>query len=333
MGNKTDFFIVTRYVSRPKTPWKLELKASFAGRRIKRFFETRAEAYAAGLEMVEKIQARGVEGLKAETGVPMAMLCETFIARQKGKSKSHRDKTKEICRKLRAEFITVNMPARELEAWFMRLPGTETTRAMFYRYTRMFFRWAHRMRYVDRDPSTVLDAPKAAVGRNILTAAQMKAVLALEMPAWMEATLLLGGFAGIRTEEMMRMNWEDVDAKKGEIHIRPGIGKDTGGFLERIVNFTPPLTRRKAKFNQSGKLVPVIPRVFHLMRKDLAQAAKLGETWPDNCLRHSFATYHLAKSKNAGLTAFQMGHTNPSMVQRVYAVPAVRADQAAWWAV
>jgi hypothetical protein len=32
------------------------------------------------------------------------------------------------------------------------------------------------------------------------------------------------------------------------------------------------------------------------------------------------------------VTAFQMGHTNPSMVLKVYAVPARKANGAAWWA-
>lgn len=333
MGQNTKNFIVAPYPANPSAPWKLELRASFAGRRVKRFFVSEAVAYAAGLEMVQKVQSRGVDGLQPDTGVPMAMLCETFVDRQRSKSKSHQDKARQICGMLRQRFVTVDVSAAELESWFVRLPGSETTRAMFYRYTRMFFRWAHRMGYVARDPSAALDAPKAAVGRNILTAGQMKAVLALEMPQWMEACILLGGFAGLRTAELLRMEWADVDATKGEIHIRPGVGKDTGGFLERIVNFTPPLARRKERFQVEGKLVPVSARVFHLARKELARSADLGLDWPDNCLRHSFATYHLAKSKNAGVTAFQMGHTNPSMVQRVYAVPAVRADQAAWWAI
>jgi integrase len=53
--------------------------------------------------------------------------------------------------------------------------------------------------------------------------------------------------------------------------------------------------------------------------------------WPDNSLRHSFATYHLGRAKNAGLTAYQMGHTSSAMVQRVYSVPAAMADWQAWW--
>ena len=30
--------------------------------------------------------------------------------------------------------------------------------------------------------------------------------------------------------------------------------------------------------------------------------------WPDNALRHSFASYHLAQFKNAASTALELGH-------------------------
>lgn len=232
---------------------------------------------------------------------------------------------------LETKFALVAVSPGQLDAWFTALPGTETTRAMFFRYTRMFFRWAHRMGYIERDPSAALDAPKAAVGRNILTVEQMKAVLSLEMDNWLRACVLLGAFAGLRTEELLRMEWDDIDTKAGEIHIRPGVMKDSGGFFERIVDFTDPLSRRVEVFTGEGKLVPVTSRRFHYARAALAKALEW-ETWPDNCLRHSFATYHLATSRDPGKTAYQMGHSSPAMVRRVYAVPARRADGAAWWA-
>ena len=37
------------------------------------------------------------------------------------------------------------------------------------------------------------------------------------------------------------------------------------------------------------------------------QAAGIAE-WPDNALRHSFASYHLAHFKNAASTALELGH-------------------------
>jgi integrase len=106
--------------------------------------------------------------------------------------------------------------------------------------------------------------------------------------------------------------------------------KDSGGFDQRIVDFTEPLRRRRSWLaKQKGKIIPVASETLHTHRRR-ACAPVLTE-WPDNCLRHSYATYHLGRCKNPGLTAYQMGHTSSAMVSRVYAVPAALADWRAWW--
>jgi integrase len=330
MDNKPYF--VSPYPARPNTPWKLELRAQYFGRKIRRFCSSEAEAWALGAELTAKLRTGGTKALEKKSGLSMRGACQEFRAKYENKSKSHRDKVNQIADLLEAKFSHADVTPAELSKWFDKLEGSETTRAMFYRYLRLFFRWARKMRYIPDDPSEVLDAPKAAVGRNILTPRQMSDLLELDMPGWLRATILLGGFAGLRTEELLRMNWEDIDAATGEIEIRPGVGKNTGGFLERIVDFTDPLTRRKDQLTGKGKLVPVPKDEFYATRRGIV--AGLGwPAWPDNCLRHSFATYHLAVSKNASVTAFQMGHTNPSMVLKVYAVPARKANGAAWWAI
>lgn len=326
-------FTVSAYPSRPASPWKVEIRASFAGKKIRRFCGSEAEAWTVAEALVEKIRLKGVGSLEeSESSMSMRAACAAFVPRHKAKSASHRAKIVAVCGMLEKKFPSVAVSPRELDAWFSGLPGSETTRAGFFRYVRMFFRWAHRMGYVARDPSAALDAPKAAVGRNILTVDQMKALLKQEMPPWLRAAFLLGAFAGVRSEEIRRMDWEDIDTAAGEIHIRPGVMKDSGGFFERIIDFTDPLARRKGAFTGSGKLVPVVTKTFHLHRAEVARRAGI-EPWPANCLRHSFATYHLAMSRDPGKTAYQMGHSSPAMVRRVYAVPARRADGAAWWAI
>jgi integrase len=40
--------------------------------------------------------------------------------------------------------------------------------------------------------------------------------------------------------------------------------------------------------------------------------------WPDDVLRHSYGSYHLAKYRNAALTAEQMGHKNARMLYTHY---------------
>ena len=331
----TKHFLISPYPSRPASPWKVEIRASFAGKKIRRFCGSEAEAWAVAEKLVEKIRLRGVGGIGDEAApisMTMRAACAAFIPRHKAKSGSHRAKVKAACGMLEMKFPLVAVAPAELDAWFSALPGAETSRAGTFRYVRMFFRWAHRMGYVARDPSAVLDAPKAAVGRNILTVDQMRALLDVEMTDWLRVAILLGGFAGVRSEEIRRMEWKDIDCEAGEIHIRPGIMKDSGGFFERIVDFTAPLNRRKKLLKGKGKLIPVVTKTFHLHRAAVARAAGLGEG-PANCLRHSFATYHLAVSQDPGKTAYQMGHSSPAMVRRVYAVPARRADGADWWAI
>ena len=324
-------FSISPYPSRPSSPWKVEIRASFAGKKIRRFCGSEAEAWTVAESLVEKIRLKGVGSLNEESGLmTMRAACDAFTPRHSGKSASHRNKVDAVCGMLKAKFSSVAVSPAELDRWFSSLPGSETTRAGFFRYVRMFFRWAHRMGYVDRDPSAVLDAPRAAVGRNILTVDQMQALLEVKMPKWLRAAILLGGFAGVRSEEIRRMDWADIDTKAGEIHIRPGVMKDSGGFFERIIDFTPPLSRRKNALKGKGKLIPVVTKTFHLQRAAVARLAGL-DPWPANCLRHSFATYHLARSRDPGKTAHQMGHSSSAMVRRVYAVPARRADGAAWW--
>jgi integrase len=218
-----------------------------------------------------------------------------------------------------------------LVQWFAKIPGSDTQRATVYRYVRLFFNWCVKMDLLDRSPFRAVDCPRPRSRKDILDAAQMQALIDAEMSDEMRASILLGGFAGLRSIEIQRMNWEDIDVKAGQIWVRPEVSKQHHGMMDRIVDFTEPLTKRKEFFTgKKGRIVPGSARSHYEERRRLA--AKLGwDGFPENALRHSFATYHLARCKSAPLTAFQMGHSSPAMVQRVYAVPAARADAQAWW--
>ena len=58
MHNKTPYF-VSAYPERPKTPWKLEMRAKFFGKKIRRFFETEGEAWAAGAWLADELRRGG----------------------------------------------------------------------------------------------------------------------------------------------------------------------------------------------------------------------------------------------------------------------------------
>ena len=55
------------------------------------------------------------------------------------------------------------------------------------------------------------------------------------------------------------------------------------------------------------------------------------ERWPNNALRHSFASYHLALHQNAATTALQLGHTDSRLLFEHYRELVHPEDAKAFW--
>jgi integrase len=51
---------------------------------------------------------------------------------------------------------------------------------------------------------------------------------------------------------------------------------------------------------------------------DTARESAGIEQWPNNALRHSFASYHLARFNDAAALALELGHTNSNLVFQHY---------------
>ena len=69
-----------------------------------------------------------------------------------------------------------------------------------------------------------------------------------------------------------------------------------------------------------------------LTKEEKAKGATL-KPWPDNALRHSFASYHLAHHKNAGDLALQMGHTDTKLIFQSYRELVTAKEAATYWAI
>ena len=111
----------------------------------------------------------------------------------------------------------------DLDAWIKNLKLAPMTRLNYWRITARFFRWCHETEErILRNPMIKVDAPKVPyTAPEILTPAQMAICLKAtrgnpEDMAW----LCLGGFAGIRSEEIYRMDWEDINWVDGIINVR-----------------------------------------------------------------------------------------------------------------
>lgn len=333
-NNKPVRYRVRRVESKPNSPWCCDFFAH--GNRLRKFFASEELAWSEGARLTKLVQDKGTAGLtQPDGGITVSAALRVWGADVDTESShSHKQKVEiftNIFTKCFAGPVAQIQPAA-LRRWIKARSDNGNTQAMYFRYLRLFFGYLKANRLIPDDPMEAVPAPRTSPGRNILTPAQMGKLLELPLSDVVRGVLLLGAFAGLRTEEMFRMDWASVDVKSGQIHVPPEAMKDSGGFDQRIVDLLEPLERRRAWLaKQKGPIVPMKSETFHEHRRK--ECRTVLAKWPDNCLRHSFATYHLGRAKNGGLTAFQMGHTSSAMVQRVYAVPAAMADWRSWWAI
>ena len=135
--------------------------------------------------------------------------------------------------------------------------------------------------------------------------------------------LLLGGFAGLRTAEVERQRWEDINLERGFIRVTGAKGNTA---MKRLVPISDSLkawlmTCRKDK----GPVLDI--KWIHEAVKRLSTRA--GVPWKHNALRHSFISYRCAETQDIAKTSFEAGNS-PKMIHRHYR-ELVTPEQAAEW--
>ena len=319
-------FIVTPYPARPRSPWKLEIRARFAGKKIRRFFATEAGAYTEGERLTGQIQDKGVSSLPA-AGMTVAGAIKRFWAIRgpaiKGKShRAHMERNLDLFSESLGTRGIKAIGTTELSAFWNRAewPDGKSTRWQAFVYLRLFFNWAERYDLIDRNPIRRVDPPaRPGPLTGIVTAEEMKVLLGLPLD-WQRAFVCLGGLAGLRTSEALRVDPKaDLNWREKEIHVAGG-GKTGERYVKMSAAFIRHCPREFAFPNQ---------RNFYASLRKAIGKTSLGKL-PQNALRHSWFTYHLAAHRSAAVTAHEGGNSE-SMVKKIYALPAKRANQAAYW--
>jgi integrase len=115
--------------------------------------------------------------------------------------------------------------------------------------------------------------------------------------------LAIGLFAGLRRAEIERLDWSEIDFESGLIEVTAQNSKTA---TRRLVTMQPNLREWLLPLRQHKGSVPP-SNCFRQSFEQARAAAGIAE-WPENALRHSFASYHLAAFKNAASTALELGH-------------------------
>jgi integrase len=137
--------------------------------------------------------------------------------------------------------------------------------------------------------------------------------------------LALGAFTGLRSAELIRLAWEDINFARGHVIVAKEKSKTA---TRRLVPIMPSLMQWIAPYrSRTGKIFAS----EHAAERTI-NFAKAHVKWPANCLRHSFASYRLADTHDAAKVALEMGNS-PTMLFTNYRELADEHDAKAWFGI
>ncbi|HZM06003.1 MAG TPA: tyrosine-type recombinase/integrase, partial [Candidatus Saccharimonadales bacterium] len=140
--------------------------------------------------------------------------------------------------------------------------------------------------------------------------------------------LAIGAFAGLRTAEIERLAWEDIDLAGRIIKIGASKSKTAS---RRIVPIHDNLAEWLADYAERRGAVWAGDSTT-LINRQRQTAAAAGLKWKHNALRHSYASYRFGQIGDAGRVAGELGNS-AAIVHRHYRELVNKSDSEAWFAV
>ena len=168
------------------------------------------------------------------------------------------------------------------------------------------FNFARRRGYLPKGETT--EAADVETVRDhegeiaILTPAELSKLLRKSKPLY-QLYFALAAFTGIRSAELLRLEWSEVNLEKGHIEVKARKAKTA---TRRLIPIQPNLAKWLAPYRGSkGKLFQSRRTVDYAIRF----AKRIGIPWTANVLRHSYATYRLSMLPDAARVALEMGNS------------------------
>ena len=216
-----------------------------------------------------------------------------------------------------------------ITGWLDRLKLSARGRKNARQSVVTLFHFARRYGYLPKNVPTEADdvetvkEPETQIG--ILTPAQLSKLLEVADDK-SRLYLALGAFTGIRSAELLKLTWNNLRSDPGFIHVSDDIAKTAAQryvpILPNLAAWLEPYRNGRGKLFRSRRLVDRITRV----------AKENGIPWPNNCLRHSFASYRIAATMNTNQVAEEMG-TSYAKLKKNYRKPITPEKAAAWFAI
>ena len=223
-----------------------------------------------------------------------------------------------------------------LNLWMNKFSGQSAVSRNHYRGTlKMFLRWCakrdylpanHRLFEADSLTTEASDGQETDFYRPQELQALLDGAGAQPEVKDILPVLALGGLAGLRLEEAMRLEWSDVWRVTGHVEISSLKAKTRS---RRLVEICPALATWLAPYRESIGIIFAMHRdSFHAKFAALRESLKIPAR--RNGMRHAFCSYHFALHANENLTAQQAGNS-PAMIHGHYKGLATKAEAEKWF--
>jgi integrase len=203
----------------------------------------------------------------------------------------------------------------EIDDWLRDLEGSPKSRANYRANVAVMFSYATKRRMLDFNPVLHTAKPKLIdKPPDIFTVDELRSLLetATRTAHDVVPMLVIAAFAGLREAEIQRLDWSEVDLARGHIEVKAAKAKSA---RRRIIPIQPNLAAWLRPYSGlTGRVVPAGARA----KIERARTAAGLKRWPNNGLRHSFASYRLAAIGDAPRVAHELGHASPQMLYSTY---------------
>lgn len=218
----------------------------------------------------------------------------------------------------------------ELAAWLVKQAADPVNRHNYRRKIGTLYRLAVKRKWTAENIVEQTERPEMVeAGVGILRVEQIVKLLENADDHGVLPFAVLGLFAGVRPDELKKLEWSAVNLVRHQVVIGPKIAKPK---KQRILPLNDTaLVWLATCAKKRGRVV--VPDNFRKRFDAWRKAAGINfRDWPKDCIRHSFGTYHFAAYNNPVETARLMGHVGLDIFFRHYRALVDEEEAKRFWA-
>jgi integrase len=228
---------------------------------------------------------------------------------------------------------------KAIQSWLDKLTVAGRTKRNYLKVLHSLFGFAIRQKYLPKeamDEVKAVQAPKEDAGEiEIFSPVEMGEILAVATPE-MIPWLAVGAFAGLRSAEIERLDWREVNLAERYIEIKASKAKTAARRLvpitDNLAQWLTPYAKECGSIIQGVCWEQIPQLVERVNRKRLEAKASATFAWKHNALRHSFCSYRLAMIKNTAQVALEAGNT-PKIIFKHYRQLVTESGATKWFSI